>query len=161
MRTRAAIRRKTTRWDRCSIKPLIGIRSVWKDEDKTKLLDGEPADNILYDESGQVCCQCPQTGEQREMAFAGFEKDRKCLMYRCRRRPADCSARGARSARARLFVVRGVVRVKLETDRRIFTPIARSSNAWARSNKRRTAVERFNSRIDGSFGFEKHYIRGK
>ncbi len=70
-------------WDRHSIKPLIGIRSVWKDEDRTKLLDGARADNIVYDESWRTCCQCPQTGDQREMAFAGFEKDRNCLKCRC------------------------------------------------------------------------------
>lgn len=70
-------------WDRYGIKPLIDIRSLWKDEDKTKLLDPARADNIVYDESGQVFCQCPRTGEQREMAFQGFEKGRDCLKYRC------------------------------------------------------------------------------
>ena len=49
----------------------------------------------------------------------------------------------------------------METDRRIFTPLARSSYAWARGYKRRTAVERVNSRLDGSFQFERHYIRGQ
>ena len=49
----------------------------------------------------------------------------------------------------------------MEKDRRVFTPIARSSYAWARGYKRRTAVERVNSRLDGSFQFERHYIRGK
>jgi hypothetical protein len=46
-------------------------------------------------------------------------------------------------------------------DRRIFTPIARSSYAWEREYKKRTAVERVNSRFDVSFGFEKHFIRGQ
>ncbi len=61
-------------WDRYGIKPLIDIRSLWKDEDKTKLLDPARADNIVYDESGQVYCLCPRTGEQREMAFQAFER---------------------------------------------------------------------------------------
>lgn len=51
-------------------------------------------------------------------------------------------------------------RVSLEIDRRIFTPVARSSYAWERGYKSRTAVERVNSRLDVSFGFEKHFIRG-
>ena len=52
-------------------------------------------------------------------------------------------------------------RVSLEIDRRIFTPVARSSYAWEREYKKRTAVERVNSRLDVSFGFEKHFIRGQ
>jgi len=39
-------------------------------------------------------------------------------------------------------------------DRRIFTPLARSSYKWEREYDRRTAVERVNSRIDVVFGFE-------
>jgi hypothetical protein len=48
-----------------------------------------------------------------------------------------------------------------EEDRRIFTPIAHSSYKWEREYDKRTAVERVNSRLDVSFGFEKHYIRDK
>jgi len=44
--------------------------------------------------------------------------------------------------------------------RRIFTPIARSSHTWDWEYKHRTAVERVNSRLDVSFEFERHYIRG-
>ena len=39
--------------------------------------------------------------------------------------------------------------------------IARSSYKWARIYKSRTAVERVNSRLDGSFMFEHHFIRGQ
>ena len=49
----------------------------------------------------------------------------------------------------------------LERDRRIFTPTPRSSVTWRRAYKRRNAIERINSRIDNSFGFERHFIRGK
>ncbi len=51
-------------------------------------------------------------------------------------------------------------RVGLEIDRRIFTPVARSSSGWEREYKKRTEVERVNSRLDVSFGFERHFIRG-
>ena len=51
-------------------------------------------------------------------------------------------------------------RVCLEIDRGIFTPVARSSSGWEREHKKRTAVERVNSRLDVSFGFERHFIRG-
>ena len=53
------------------------------------------------------------------------------------------------------------VRIALDTDRRIFVPIARSSYKWQRFYNGRTAAERVNSRIDLSFGFEHHFIRGK
>jgi hypothetical protein len=53
------------------------------------------------------------------------------------------------------------VRVPLELDRRIFTPIARPSRTWAKAYDRRTAVERVNSRLDRVLGFEEHFIRGQ
>jgi hypothetical protein len=54
-----------------------------------------------------------------------------------------------------------VVRIPIEKDRRMFTPIARSTYAFDRIYKGRTAVERINSRIDNILGFEFHYIMGK
>ncbi len=45
-------------------------------------------------------------------------------------------------------------------DRRIFTPLPRSAKSWRREYKHRTAIERVNSRLDGAYGFERHYIRG-
>lgn len=148
-------------WDECGIKPLIDIRSMWKTEE-TRLLDEEKADNVVYDEKGQVYCVCPRSGEQRELAFQGFEKDRQSLKYRC---PAiaygfECRGRGE-CGKGQLEGFGRIVRITLETDRRVFTPIARSSYAWKTGYKRRTAVERVNSRLDGSFQFERHYIRGK
>jgi hypothetical protein len=45
-------------------------------------------------------------------------------------------------------------------DRRIFTPTPYGSPSWERIYNRRSSLERINNRIDNSFGFEKHYIRG-
>ena len=53
------------------------------------------------------------------------------------------------------------IRIKLEENRRLFTPLARSSYAWDREYDKRTSAERVNSRLDGSFGFENHTIRGQ
>ena len=53
------------------------------------------------------------------------------------------------------------MRIKLDEDRRVFTPLARSSYKWKDLYKKRTAVERVNSRLDVSFGFEHHFIRGQ
>ena len=53
-----------------------------------------------------------------------------------------------------------MVRVPLELDRRIFTPIARTTAKWKRTYDRRTAaVERVNARLDRVFGFELRYLR--
>jgi len=53
------------------------------------------------------------------------------------------------------------IRIKLEENRRIYTPIDRASYKSERYYDKRTSVERINSRLDESFGFENHYIRGK
>ena len=47
-----------------------------------------------------------------------------------------------------------------EQDRRIFVPTPHGSPSWERGYHRRTALERINNRIDHSFGFEQHFIRG-
>lgn len=153
-------------YDEYGIKPLIAKREMWREgeglegETPTRSLNAECADNIIYDESGGVYCVCPASGERRELAYCGFEEARLSLKYRC---PAaafglECAGRiccpGGASEYGR------IVRIPLATDRRIFTPIARSSYAFVRKYKRRTAVERVNSRLDVSFGFEQHTVRG-
>ncbi|WP_365305477.1 hypothetical protein [uncultured Thiodictyon sp.] len=45
-------------------------------------------------------------------------------------------------------------------DRRIFVPTPHGSPSWHRGYHRRSALERINNRIDNSFGFERHFIRG-
>jgi hypothetical protein len=143
-------------YDAHGIKPVIDIRRMWRDKE-TKSLDAEHVDNIVYDEVGMVYCLCPATLEQRPMAYGGFEKDRMALKYVCPIRAYGLTCQGS----AQCEHAMKSERVSLDLDRRIFTPVARSSYAWEREYKRRTAVERVNSRLDVSFGFEKHFIRGQ
>jgi hypothetical protein len=143
-------------YDVHGIKPVIDIRRMWRDKE-TKSLDAEHVDNIVYDEVGMVYCLCPATLEQRPMAYGGFEKDRMALKYVCPIRAYGLTCQGS----AQCEHAMKSERVSLDLDRRIFTPVARSSYAWEREYKRRTAVERVNSRLDVSFGFEKHFIRGQ
>ena len=132
------------------------------EREETRLLDDREADNVVYDEAGRVYCHCPQTGERRELAYQGFEKDRGCLKYRCPAAAYGFQCRGRSGCSPGYCGEYGrVVRIPLEKDRRIFTPLARSSYAWSRGYRRRTAVERVNSRLDTSFRFEQHYIRGR
>jgi hypothetical protein len=143
-------------YDEHGIKPVIDIRCMWRDKE-TKLIDARHADNIVYDEGGAVYCLCPETLEQRPMAYGGFEQDRMALKYVCPMKAYGLTCQGS----AQCVHAMKSERVGLEMDRRIFTPIARSSYAWEREYKKRTAVERVNSRFDVSFGFEKHFIRGQ
>ncbi len=142
-------------YDEHGIKPVIDIRRMWRDKE-TKLLDPGCSDNIVYDEVGTVYCLCPATGEQRRMAYGGFEKDRMALKYVCPIKAYGLTCKGSDQC---VHAMKSE-RVSLEVDRRIFTPVARSSYAWEREYKKRTAVERVNSRLDVSFGFERHFIRG-
>lgn len=127
---------------------------MWKDGEETKLVDGQT--NVVYDYQGNIYCYCPGTGERRAMAFGGFEKDRGALKYRCPAAHYGFECKGCNRC-----PVSGAVRIKLSQDRRVFTPIARSSYQWKRLYKKRTSVERVNSRLDVSFGFEQHFIRGQ
>jgi hypothetical protein len=153
-------------YDDHGIKPVIDTRQMWKDDpDKPRVLFGERYDVFSYDELGRVYCSCPVSGEQRLLAFSGFEKDRAALKYRC---PAaafgfDCPGRAEceRLATDGVGPFGRVIRVPLSFDRRIFTPIARPTDKWQKAYDRRTAVERVNSRIDRVFGFENHFFRGK
>jgi hypothetical protein len=146
-----------------NIKPVIDKRTMWKDGEKTRPIDGDRADCFVYDEAGHVFCVCPFSGEQREMAFVGFEKERCALKYRCPAAAYDlfCAGREQCERLAHVGAFGRTLRVPLCIDRRIFTPIARPTYKWNKAYARRTAVERVNSRLDRVLGFEHHFIRGK
>jgi hypothetical protein len=158
-------------WDKHGIAPVVDIRNCWQDDKGgTRPLFEKRADQVVYDYKGTVSCLVPGTNgkkdELAEMAYMGFEADRETLKYRC---PAaayglDCPLVGTCGAAQKKGAKRGkygrIVRIPLARNRRIFTPIARSSYRWKHCYAKRTAVERINSRIDVSFGFEQHTTRG-
>jgi len=90
------------------------------------------------------------------MAYAGFEQQRQALKYRCPAKHYGLKCKGEKQC-----PLKKAVRIPLAVDRRVFTPLARSSYKWKDLYKKRTAVERVNSRLDVSFGFEQHFIRGQ
>ena len=155
-------------WDEHDIKPLIGIRQTWKeaegdsgDESSPRQLYPERADNILYDEQGSVYCVCMETGEVRPMAYGGFERSRESLKYRCPRAAYGLQCQSVSECGAGNYGPYGrIVRIPLERNRRIFVPPARSSYTFEREYKKRSSVERVNSRIQCNFGFEHHFVRG-
>ncbi len=146
-------------WQQHQIKPIIPIRNCWKDGEAeedgvlTKLVSGQ--ENVIYTHDGQVSCMCPQTGELHRMAYGGFEQDRETLKYRCPARYLGITCEGMDQC-----PVSDAVRIPLAEDRRVFTPVARSSYRWQDFYDQRGAVERVNSRLAGGFGFERPGIRG-
>lgn len=160
--------------DELSIKPIIDTRRMWSiekkdgglkpDQEITRPLDPNHYDNIVYNERGTLFCVCPVSGELRKMCFRGYEADRGAVAWRC---PAAayglaCAGREECEAAAlgRLTAYGRIVRVNLDLDRRIFTPVPRDTTSWYRHYAKRTSVERVNSRIDQVLGFERHTIRG-
>jgi hypothetical protein len=167
---------KALLWDAHRIRPLIDTRQMWREERQapdydpskpiTRPLDPARVDTIVYTEKGAVHCLCPVTGEQRDLAFQGFEAQRGTLKYRCPAAAYGLQCEGQAQCHHAGKVDPGdygrIVRIKLtEQDRRIFTPTPYGSPSWRRGYNRRSALERINNRIDNSFGFERHFIRGK
>ena len=158
----------TELFDTHGVKPVIDKREMWKTK-KFETLFPEQYDVFCYDESGRVYCSCPSErrgeDELRELAFVGFEKDRNTLKYRCPAAAFGFNCPGREQCEKLSPVGVGdfgrVLRVPLELDRRIFTPIARHTDKWKKAYNLRTSVERVNGRIDQVLGFEHHTIRGK
>ena len=143
-------------WDNYGIKPVIDIRNMWKDGEKTRQL--EDYENVVYNYKGNVYCVCMETDVKREMCVGGFEKDRK--KHGTLRKLCPAKQYGIECKYMDKCQVKQGIRIDIDLDRRIFTPIDRASYKWERTYDKRPSVERVNSRLDESFGFEKHYIRG-
>ena len=134
---------------------VIDIKNMWKDGEGTRLLKTRDIKNVTYNFKGEVYCHCPTTDEIRKMTFGGFEEDRQTLKYLCPAKQYGFECKGAKNCS-----IKCGLRIPLEEDKRIFTPVARSSYKWKKLYNKRSSVERVNSRIDLSFGFERHFIRG-
>lgn len=140
-------------WESWKGLPVIDIRNCWHDGETTKVATG--CENVVYDYRGTVSCVCPRSGKQRLMAYGGLERDRGTLKYRC-----AAQHYGLECAGAERCPIGKAVRISMEQEPRVFTPLPRHTPKWRRLYARRTAVERVNSRLDNVFGFENHTIRG-
>jgi len=163
---------KAELYDEYGIVPLIDTRDLHHKESGGKMrpLDPDQHDTIYFSGTGDVCCKVDPFAEQEDKRYArmqhmGFEKDRKTLKFRCPAAAYGIECKNREACRCRPTVRDGeygrVVRVPLALNRRLFLPIYRHSYAFARGYKKRTAVERVNSRIDQVYGFEHHFIRGE
>lgn len=134
--------------ERARIKPLIQVRSLWKEESEKMLPGHDGNSNVVYDEAGTLYCydRVSQPIVRHPMAYTGYEQQRGTLKYRC---PAvhegwTCPSQSVCNA-GRAFGLS--VRVKREIDLRRFPPIPRATKQFERRYKGRTAVERVNARL--------------
>lgn len=136
------------------ISPVIDIRNCWQaPPETTRPLESDMRVTHTFD--GKVFCSCGPDGEEKRMVCRGYEKDRDAIKYGC---PAKyygvtCPCRDT-------CAIPKELRIPLDTDRRIFTPVPRDSLKWDKKYDMRSALERVNSRLDNMFGFENHTIRG-
>jgi len=150
-------------YDTYGIKPVIDIRHDWKDGEQTRPLYADRDTRYVTDQDGSIFCVRRSVMDARvtetvPMVFYGFEKDRGTLKYRCPTALYGCEC--AEGDGCLQTEYGPIVRVPLGLDRRRFVPVPRATYKWRRLYGGRTAVERVNSRLDVSFGFERHYIRG-
>ena len=159
---------KAALYDDHGIVPLIDTRDLHGG--RMRPLDENQHDTIYFGPTGEVCCKVDPFEPIPEKAFAamqfmGFEKGRDTLKFRCPAAAFGLECKNREACHCAPGVRDGqygrVVRVPLERDRRIFLPLHRHSQGFAKGYNKRTAVERVNSRIDQVYGFEHHFIRGK
>ncbi len=135
------------------IKRVVAIRNLWKEGETTRWFPGY--DTVTDNNRGDVSCHHPATGEAHPMANGGFKADRTTLKKRCPTKFSGITC----DAQATCPVAQGI-RIPLDTYRRVLMPIDRRRDTWGRDDAHLMAVERVNSRLNISFGFELHTIRG-
>ncbi len=135
------------------IKPVIDKRTMWKVEKEKEVPD---CPQRYHNEHGEVFCYSMGKGERHSMVAIGYDKERNAQRFRC---PAVHY--GATCSEFAECKLPKTIRIPLSTDARIFTEVGRTQYQWKRIYASRTAVERVNSRLDVSFGFEIRRVRGK
>lgn len=134
--------------DEAKIKPLIQIRSLWKEQTEQMLPGHDGRSNVVYDEAGTVYCydRSSEPMVRHRMAYIGHEPQRRTIKYRCPARhegwpcPHDGICNAGKSYGK-------TVRVDQTIDLRRFPPIPRATKKFERMYKGRTAVERVNARL--------------
>jgi len=143
------------------IKPVIEVRSMWKEEPERKLPGHDGASNVVHDEAGTIFCYdtVSPVPVKHKMSYIGFEKQRGTLKYRCPARhegfvcPSDQKCNGCSSYGK-------TIRVNCQLDLRRFPPIPRATLEFERRYNGRTAVERVNARIKVYWGADDGNVTG-
>jgi hypothetical protein len=134
--------------DAAKIKPLVQIRSLWKEQSEQMLPGHDGNSNVVYDEAGTLHCYDRTSTPivRHQMAYIGHEPQRKTIKYRCpaRHEGWTCPHDGVCNAGKSYGKT---VRVDQTIDLRRFPPIPRATKKFERMYKGRTAVERVNARL--------------
>jgi hypothetical protein len=144
------------------IKPIIQNRVCWpKDGEQEKVIGGRIPLHVVHDEAGTVYCYdtVSPTPVRRAMSYAGHEKNRGTLKYRC---PAkvegfDCPSTAKCNAGQSYGLT---VRVPQELDLRRFPSVPRATPQFVRRYKGRTSVERVNDRMKVWWGLDDGNVVG-
>ncbi len=144
------------------VKPLIQNRACWpKDGEQEKVIGGRVPLHVVHDEAGTVYCYdtVSTVPVRRAMSYAGHEKRRGTLKYRC---PAVVEgSRCASAEKCNAGKSYGLtVRVRQEIDVRRFPSIPRATPQFARRYKGRTSVERVNDRLKVFWGLDDGNVVG-
>lgn len=124
--------------EKYDINAIIDIHYRWADEEKYREIEDQP---LAYNEDGEVF-YIVDINKYEKMKYLGYDKLNNSLRY------------------TRYNTGKRIYRIPLETDYRIFTPLARDSKKFKKLYKMRTEVERLNGRIDRDYMFNDHFIRG-
>ena len=152
----------------------IDTRNRWQEDNfdpdqlkaPTRPLHANVYDTMLRTECGDLYCRCPESGRIRLMHYHGYERKRGTLKWVC---PAaayefDCQGKDQcyRLGQVRAGAQSRVVRTKVDTDNLRQRPaLPPSSLKWKRIYRKRSAMERINSRVADGFMLHSHYLRGR
>lgn len=144
-----------------SVKPVVQMRELWKEEPERMLPHHDGNSNVVYDEAGTLYCYDRQSDPmtRHKMAFIGHEAERGTLKYRCPARHEGwrCPSESVCNAGKKYGKT---IRVKEEIDLRRFPPIPRATKQFERLYKGRTSVERVNARLKIFWGADDGNIAG-
>jgi hypothetical protein len=143
------------------IRPLIPMRSLWKDEPERLLPDHDGRSHIVHDEAGTVYCydKVSDPPVRHRMAYVGYEAARETLKYRCpaRHEGWDCPMSKICNAGKSYGLT---LRVNRSIDVRRFPALPRATKKFERLYKGRTAVERVNARLKVFWGVDDGNVTG-
>jgi hypothetical protein len=143
------------------IKPVIQIRSLWKDEVERMLPGHDGNSNIVYHEDGSVYCynRVSEPMVKQQMAYIGHEPQRGVLKYRCPAKHEGWECPMSKICNAGKSYGK-TVRVPQEIDLRRFPDLPRATKKFETLYKGRTSVERVNGRLKLFWGVDDGNVNG-
>jgi hypothetical protein len=160
---------KRTLLEEHHLSPLIPPRDLSAQSNEPyKALDPQRHDTIYLGPRGEVVCKHDPFEPDPAKSFApmqymGYEADREVLKFRCPAAAYGIECKNREACRCRPGVREGrwgrTVRVPLDRDRRLLTPLYFHSRSFKEPYKRRTSIERLFYRVDHVHHLERNHVR--